>query len=644
MKKINLLLLLLIWIGATAQRFDWAKRGGLWAYDYGNGIASDNSGNVYVVGKYEQNANFSGVILPCQGNHDIFVAKYNPSGALSWIRTGGGYTGDYATCVATDSKFVYMGGEVEGSNATIKFPGSSITVKCKGGNDAVLAKYDINGNLLWARSAGGYSDEKVLGISYDAAGNVYISGYIVGTAQFANTYVSSRGGRDAFIAKYDANGNFLWVRTMGSPDRDEAKAIKCDSAGNIYICGMYKNNCNFSGQWLSAPNGYVNAFIAKYNTNGNLQWVRTAGGNWDDAGWGITMDNYGKVFMAGEFNADANFSGIKIYTTGAADVFVACYTSSGNIVWVKKAGGSEADRARGIGTDGNNIFITGQFGGAANFGPTTRNASDKSDIFMAALNNGGSFIWATSVGGPADKTEDLGFESGISICATGNNVYATGSILDGGQFGGTFLSPFTRTDVFVTRLTNGVATREENEEPPLALEELLFDGQALEKKILLSWNYTSQQRKDIVLEKSYGATEFAPVRSYYGEEARGTHYSYADLSPNANDEVLYRLRLVDEEGVTTFSRVLSIKTADADQSGVEVFPNPAQTYIAVNVKDAGDKKLSLSVVDMGGREVWKEELVNGCCKVNIGPWSRGLYVVVVRNDEAILTRKKILVE
>jgi hypothetical protein len=263
MKKLNLIALILIWMGASAQRVEWARKGGLWAYDYGYGVAADNAGNVYMAGKYEQNARFSGVTLPCQGNHDIFTAKYSPSGSLLWIRTAGGYTGDYATCVATDSRFVYVGGEYEGSGATIKFPGSSITVKTKGGNDIALIKYDLNGNLIWARQAGGYGDDKALGISYDAAGNIYIAGCFESTCYFPGTSVTTRGERDIFVAKYDANGTFQWVRAMGSSKRDEAKSIKVDAAGNIYVCGMYKDGCKFFDKWLTSPNGKWNSFVAK---------------------------------------------------------------------------------------------------------------------------------------------------------------------------------------------------------------------------------------------------------------------------------------------------------------------------------------------------------------------------------------------
>ncbi|MCE9538928.1 MAG: hypothetical protein K8R85_06890 [Bacteroidetes bacterium] len=241
MKKIYVLIVInSLIISLQAQNFDWTKREGQSEYDYGYGIANDVAGNIYVSGKYERNANFSGTILPLQGNHDIYLAKYSPTGTLTWIRTAGGVNGDYAHALACDgSNYVYIAGEIEGVGTQIKFIGSPITLISKGINDAFFAKYDLNGNLIWAKSAGGTDDDEGLGITYDNAGNVYICGFFSSTATFGSTTINSQGGRDIYVAKYDMNGVFQWVRTAGSSGRDEAKAIKCDATGNIYVCGMH---------------------------------------------------------------------------------------------------------------------------------------------------------------------------------------------------------------------------------------------------------------------------------------------------------------------------------------------------------------------------------------------------------------------
>jgi hypothetical protein len=465
MKKHYLsLLLTLLSANLIAQTFDWAKIEGRYAYDYGYGITTDNAGNVYVAGKYEEvNANFSGTLVPCQGNHDIWVAQYSSSGSLNWIKTAGGITGDYAWGIATDNTYVYVTGEVEGSGETIVFVGSPITLTTVASNDIFVAKYDVTGNLLWAKSAGGVDYEKGIAIANDNSGNVYICGLYCGTITFGGTTTincTSNGTADMFVAKYDANGNFQWVQHAGSNGRDEAKGIKCDAAGNVYVTGFYSEGCSFGSQVLTThnPPNWYDIFLAKYDPSGNLQWVKTAGGDYDDVAWGLTMDNVGKLYITGEFNA-YNFE-YNLTTTGMADVFVACYDASGNLQWAKGAGGSMIDRARGIGTDGNNIVITGQFGSTANFGSYSVTSADSSDVFMASLNNYGDFRGVASVGGSADAIDSLGYESGIAICANAAGVYATGSVLDGGTFGSISPSHYTRTDVFVARLSNLIGVSE----------------------------------------------------------------------------------------------------------------------------------------------------------------------------------------
>jgi hypothetical protein len=477
MKKIYLVVLLnSLFINLSAQNFDWAIREGKYAYDYGYGIITDNTGNVYVAGKYEENAIFSGTTVTCAGNHDAYLAKYTSSGSLVWIRTAGGILGDYAHAIASDrTNYVYMAGEIEGSGDVITFPGSAQTLTANGDNDIFVAKYDLNGTLLWAKSTGGYGGEKALGVTFDNSGNVYICGNYKDTVNFhGTTMLYPTGERDIFVAKYDSNGNFLWVKRAGGPGREEALAIQCNAAGDIYVCGMYSDGAVFGTSTLTTPltptGHYLNAFLVKFASDGTQQWVKTAGGDYDDVAWSLTIDNSQKIYLAGEFNAYALFDSHALTTTGSADIFVACYDDAGNAAWATGAGGPLIDRARGIGTDGNNLFITGQYGSTALFGTSTQTAVDSSDIFVAGLNNTGSFTWSKSVTGPADSTELLGYESGNAVCADGpNNIYVTGGLLNGGTFGPFTLTGYTRTDVFVAKLNMLVGLNEFQTQSPLSI-------------------------------------------------------------------------------------------------------------------------------------------------------------------------------
>ena len=475
MKKLYLLILInTFFINTEAQTFDWAKREGFYAYDYGYGIGTDNAGNVYVAGKYEDTANFSGITLPCAGNHDIYLAKYTALGALSWIRTGGGLLGDYAHSMSTDgTNYVYIAGEIEGTGV-ISFPGSSITLTGHGNNDLFLAKYSLDGTLLWARSEGNWGDEKALGITQDNSGNLYITGFYTDSTNFEGTTIPGAGYRDMFIAKYDAGGNFLWMKHAGSAGREEGTSIKCDASGNVYVCGMYNDGADFSGTTLTTPltssGHYANGYLAKYSPSGSLAWVKSFGGDYDDVAYSLTVDNAGKVYVTGNFNAYATFGSFAIATVARADIFVAAFDpTTGNVLWVTQAGGVLDDIARGIGTDGTNLFITGQYGSTAAgstaaFGSTSLTAADSSDIFIAGLSNTGTFTWAMTVGGIHDSVETLGYESGITVTAkpTGE-VYVAGALLDGGIFGTTSYTKYGRTDAFIAKILQaGVAVPEIN--------------------------------------------------------------------------------------------------------------------------------------------------------------------------------------
>ncbi|OFY86209.1 MAG: hypothetical protein A3F72_07080 [Bacteroidetes bacterium RIFCSPLOWO2_12_FULL_35_15] len=460
MKKLYLFLLfsLSIIINLQGQVFDWAKREGLYGYDYGYGIVTDNFGNVYTAGKYEENANFSGTIIPCSGNHDIYLAKYSPGGALSWIRTGGGTLGDYAQAMCTDgTNYVYVAGEIEGTGL-ITFPGSSITLNCVGDNDVFLLKYDLAGNLLWARSEGTWYNEKAQGVTLDNDGNVYITGKFTDTTRFGGTLIPGAGFKDMFIAKYDTNGNLLWMKHEGGPGREEGISVKCDAVGNAYVCGMYSDGAVFGGNTYSTvltPSGhYYDAYLAKYSPNGTLLWLKSFGGDYDDVAWSLTADNNGKIYIAGEFNAYATFDSFYLTSMGKADIFVAALDPvTENFQWISQAGGPLLDRVRGIGTDGTNLFITGQYGGTAAFGLNSITAADSSDVFIAGMGNSGNFNWAMTVSGPADSFEPLGYESGNGVTALpSGEVYATGAILDGGVFGSTAYPKYSQTDIFIAKI------------------------------------------------------------------------------------------------------------------------------------------------------------------------------------------------
>jgi hypothetical protein len=426
------------------QKFDWAQRGGHYAYDYGWATATDAAGNVFVAGKFEESgAMFGSFTVQCAGNHDIFVAKYNPQGVIQWIKTAGGPGGDYAHAVCVDpSGNVIIAGEVED---TAHFGNVHVAAKSKD-NDIFIAKYSTNGDIMYVKLAGGYTNDKAYAVASDKDGNAYITGHIEGTASFGSFNITSVGAKDVFVAKYNSTGVEQWAVRAGGPNTDEGKGISVNASGELYVTGFYRGTADFNSSTTIASKsaGYDDIFVARYDLLGNLVWVKTAGSDYDDDAWALTTTSTGKIYVTGEYNAycvfDANHA---LTTSGQADMFIASYDNTGAVQWVQTGGGPSIDRARGICSDATGtVFVTGQFGTKGVFGTTTLSAPDESDIFVASYDPTGKFKWALSAAGPADPQDSLGFESGLAIAVDNAGiVYVSGCYLGTTSFGATQLDP-----------------------------------------------------------------------------------------------------------------------------------------------------------------------------------------------------------
>ena len=252
--------------------------------------------------------------------------------------------------------------------------------------------------LEWAKSCNGLLNERVNGIAVDGSGNVYTTGSFEGTVDFdsgvgiANLTAVGLGDRDAFVCKFDVNGNFVWVKQFGeNPGWEEGFAITVDASGNVYTTGFFKSTVDFdpgSGVFNLTETGFGSGdmFISKLDTNGNFIFAKQIGGNGSEIPRAITLDVAGNIYTTGEI--DSAMLGTTILTTdfdpGSAvfplssttglesDVFISKLDASGNFVWAKNMGGNYSDNANSLALDAsNNVYITGTFRNVADFDPST---------------------------------------------------------------------------------------------------------------------------------------------------------------------------------------------------------------------------------------------------------------------------------
>ena len=357
--------------------FLWAVSAGGNSEDEGLGVATDAQGNVYVTGFFFQSASFGNTTLNASGSYDIFVAKYDANGTLQWARNDGGTSLDRGYAIAADAAGnSYVTGYFS-STATI---GDS-TFTSAGQDEIFIAKFDPNGAFQWARHAGGQFFDQGNGIAVDPNGNTIVTGKFSGLAFFGATQIASSRLFNTFITKLDANGTFLWTKSAGGRD-DFSYGVATDGSGNIFVTGYFQQTGNFDGTFLTSA-GSGDVFLAKYDENGTLQWVRQDGGSDLEMGYCVAVDGDGNAAVSGFFASTATF-GDSTFTSTLKDIFVAKYDTDGNFLQAEQAGGSSIDEAYGIAFDSaGNAFLTGVFGSTATFGETERTSLGNEEIFIA---------------------------------------------------------------------------------------------------------------------------------------------------------------------------------------------------------------------------------------------------------------------
>jgi hypothetical protein len=325
----------------------WAKAAGGAGADLGFGIVADAAGNIYVTGVFTGSAAFDATTLASAGSFDIFLAKYDPSGALMWAKSAGGSGADFGFGVAVDiSGNSYVTGRFTG-NATF----DAVTLVDNGGGDIFVAKYDPSGMLVWAKGDGGTSLEQSNGVALEASGNIYVTGFFQGSSVFG----VSAGLFDIFVAKYDASGTLVWSEAAGGTGSDIGNGIAMDASGNSYITGVFAGCATFGATTLISA-GANDIFVAKYDASGSLLWAKAAGGVSADQGADLTVDASGNSFVTGAFAGSATFDTIILTGAGSNDLFVAKYDATGAVTWAKAAGGTGSDSGSSIVVDvsGNN--------------------------------------------------------------------------------------------------------------------------------------------------------------------------------------------------------------------------------------------------------------------------------------------------
>lgn len=414
----------------------WTKLFGTTKDDTSGGVASDSSGNIYMAGTTQgsfdgfQNSGINSSFYA----QDVVLIKLDSNGTKKWLIQYGNGSGCYAHRVTIDGLGnIYVIGTVNGA-----LPGNTKS----GNSDAMILKFDTNGNNIWARQWGGgsVSSSGLHGIAIDSSNNIYVTGYTDG----ALDGTTSKGYTDTFIAKLDTNGNKLWAKQYGSSFTDYPYGISIDSNGNIYVTG--NTGGNFEG---NTKIGGSDGFLLKVDSNGDTIWSKqfgvSASANRYVYGSSISVDNSGNIFLSGYANGSLNgcaYNGVAFDNGGMlaypAYAFFAKLDSVGNFLWTKEFGAGNSTSGDSIKVDSSgNIYLAGtsygSLDGYALFGGN--------DIFLAKYNQDGEKQWLQQWGSSWwDSVANISIETNGDIFISG---YAYGSV-DG-------IANSGATDIYVSK-------------------------------------------------------------------------------------------------------------------------------------------------------------------------------------------------
>jgi hypothetical protein len=343
-----------------------------WAFNFGGSdsedciaIKNDNQGNVLASFYLEEPVTINGTTYTSNGGIDILLICFNPEKEIKWVKQLGGTGWEYCYAINTDNNGNFY---FAGAFTSPVFDIGGYILYCDNiWTDMFITRINLDGDVLWARDFGGNDEgDAAYDICYDGESIYLGGGYRSDSIAFDNEIIYNTGSLDIFICKIDNEGDVIFAKSFGGDQNVNFKDMALCN-GYIYITGTFLgSSVSFDGSVIYNE-GYTDVFVAKLDENAYCLWARSAGGNYWDDGYSLTIDNLDNIYVVGAFSSDdCVFDTISLENTNPDynDLFIAKYSSEGQILWAKSYGSPYGDENYVVaGNHENNIYVCGTHSG-----------------------------------------------------------------------------------------------------------------------------------------------------------------------------------------------------------------------------------------------------------------------------------------
>ncbi|MBS1585005.1 MAG: T9SS type A sorting domain-containing protein [Bacteroidetes bacterium] len=501
----------------------------------------------------------------------------------AWVEDAGGTANEElgGQCVSDGPGNSYVIGSF--SSPTVSF--GTFTLTLTGTRNMFIAKYNSNGNVMWAKTSSACSDSRAFAVALDPTGHgLYVAGSYSGPSITFGTFTLSNTGNGCmYLVRYDNAGNVIWAHNAVNTNSSAAHGLAVDVWGNAYVTGEYQGpSITFGAATLNNLGlDSFDMFLVKYDSSGNVHWARNGGGNHIDGGNSVSIgkSGAGDVYITGYFGSPTATFGAQTLTnsTGNLNTFIVKYDSSGNAIWARKSIGNTGRNGSWVaaGIDPlEDVYVSGSFTGTnVKFDTATLvNANSSTlDAFLLQYDSSGTLKHAMRAGGTGDEI------GGVTI--------------DQNIVGKAFLTGYFTSDSFLVDTFAIHNTMHNNTSDIFVLG---FDDQ---------WNSFMAKTAggagdDIALScSSHGIGDMYVAGSFTGQ------YSFFSSDTAEN-------HAINGSGDIFVAKLTPVVTGVPQQkqenSEVTIFPNPAKQQFSISISNNqfGD----LSIVDLFGRVVYSASL------------------------------------